>query len=526
MDPANEQALIDLEILIAEASRSQAAGAGALSAAEVFRLFHAACSLRVNGRLIRGDRNIFAEANAIMCDWDAWPMPNIDAATWTTVLDYQLDEIMHAILLRDDFLKEGFPVIGAFFETLSRIIGVFHRYSHERGGGRDLVVVQRVAARSTDISEHIWKHRESLAGLWTPSIWPDPDTSRGAYILPLVCAYQHCVVQAGTPPEFSSLKLFLYLWVSCPDQWHPSTMDLAFEFHGRIICEGSEDLIAAYIQEAIMDTFGPDLFFQRVLHDLKQERISGRYRGSLIQALDVPGLHPLMLPYFPKYPCLDAVAASLEQYGHDPDPETRILVCRNTSYLVRNCIERCVLRHDLVDSIVNVEGSLLLAALTREIHLVVDDCSEFERQNRERLYHQIQMYTRTMKTKDRRSHVRTFVTQVKTNARTDWWPNLARLQASHYRAKNDRLLNLLLTGWSAFGQACGLEEEKERRRHRREGRTFCSWPACEYSMAKPSVKLSLCQACGEAQYCGRECQKKDWNQGGHKKRCGNRLKAV
>ncbi|KZV77075.1 hypothetical protein PENSPDRAFT_280568 [Peniophora sp. CONT] len=135
------------------------------------------------------------------------------------------------------------------------------------------------------------------------------------------------------------------------------------------------------------------------------------------------------------------------------------------------------------------------------------------------------MFTNIIRARDDRVYVRKFVAQMKTTARIEWWPNLARLQAAHYRVREDRVLNLLVHFWSDFGVACGLDEGKERRRHRREGRAFCSWAACKYSMQKPPGKLLSCRACGEAQYCGRDCQRKDRNQGGHKKHCGRRLKA-
>lgn len=68
----------------------------------------------------------------------------------------------------------------------------------------------------------------------------------------------------------------------------------------------------------------------------------------------------------------------------------------------------------------------------------------------------------------------------------------------------------LLRQWESFGNACGLDAEKERKRHRREGRAFCTWAVCQWSTTKPpdGVTLKACQGCGEAQYCGHECQKR------------------
>lgn len=115
-------------------------------------------------------------------------------------------------------------------------------------------------------------------------------------------------------------------------------MNLAFEVHNEVFVYGdsAEERSLHYIKEAIIDTFGPDLFFERVLQDVQLESISGPYRAALLQALCRPGLHPLMLPYFMKHPCLDVAAAMLERFGTDPDIETRAAVCINSAFVIQS----------------------------------------------------------------------------------------------------------------------------------------------------------------------------------------------
>ncbi|KZV63290.1 hypothetical protein PENSPDRAFT_758072, partial [Peniophora sp. CONT] len=441
----------DLDVMLDSAR--EAADAGTLLGAQVLQLFQVACLLRAEGPLVRKERNIFAESTKLFTNWAWKELYDPSPESWTTILDIQLDVLMHAVLMCEHFLEEDLAIIGAFFETFERIIARLHRLSHEPNGEREIAAVQRVAACADDACEFLWAHRQSLSALWTPGTRTDLDSLRGAYILPL------------------------------------------------------------YIKEAIIDTFGPDLFFERVLQDIELEGISGRYRAALLQCLCLPGLHPLMISSFKKHRGLDAAAAVLDKYGTDPDDETRALICSNASILVHKCVAEYFLRQDLLYPLLIVDGSLLVSTLTRDILLVADNCPKLEQKEKKTLCELIQSYTRLLEAREHRSHARTFKAQIKTNARIEWWPNLARLQAAHYHAKEDQLLRLILRVWGGFGIACGLNEEKERRRHRREGRSFCSWTACKYSTQKPPGNLRLCQACGEAQYCERECQKRDWNQG-------------
>ncbi|KZV70618.1 hypothetical protein PENSPDRAFT_651349 [Peniophora sp. CONT] len=126
--------------------------------------------------------------------------------------------------------------------------------------------------------------------------------------------------------------------------------------------------------------------------------------------------------------------------------------------------------------------------------------------------------------RSRKPLAREFYAGLQARAREDWWPCLARLQVAKYRSNGSKPYSLLLEHWTELGAVLDLDEEKERKRHRKEERVFCSWPQCEFNTKRPPSKLSTCQGCGEAQYCGKTCQKSDWNSGGHKKRCGTRIK--
>ncbi|KZV74922.1 hypothetical protein PENSPDRAFT_154941 [Peniophora sp. CONT] len=120
-----------------------------------------------------------------------------------------------------------------------------------------------------------------------------------------------------------------------------------------------------------------------------------------------------------------------------------------------------------------------------------------------------------------------FAESIKSALRTEWWPSLNSLQKAAYRASSvsERgIYKEVMLEWMGLGHDVGLDG-KERKRHEHEAAQRCSWAACMWHRTTPgeSVKLKACQGCGQVRYCGRECQKSDWNKGGHRTKC-RRLK--
>ncbi|VDB94203.1 unnamed protein product [Peniophora sp. CBMAI 1063] len=49
---------------------------------------------------------------------------------------------------------------------------------------------------------------------------------------------------------------------------------------------------------------------------------------------------------------------------------------------------------------------------------------------------------------------------------------------------------------------------------------YCSWRGCAHFYREPTERaLSTCRGCGQVWYCGKECQRLDWRQGGHREAC-------
>ncbi|KZV62353.1 hypothetical protein PENSPDRAFT_658201 [Peniophora sp. CONT] len=123
-------------------------------------------------------------------------------------------------------------------------------------------------------------------------------------------------------------------------------------------------------------------------------------------------------------------------------------------------------------------------------------------------------------------HERVFRESMRSRARAVWWPSLRGAQNTKYLNghKNIPQMARLTDTWASFGRALGLDASKEQARHEKATLGRCAWRDCQYHKKAADTVLLSCKGCGEVRYCGRVCQKHDWSKGGHKARCGRRLK--
>ncbi|VDC07515.1 unnamed protein product [Peniophora sp. CBMAI 1063] len=128
----------------------------------------------------------------------------------------------------------------------------------------------------------------------------------------------------------------------------------------------------------------------------------------------------------------------------------------------------------------------------------------------------------------KRQHAaKSFLDDLKAQLRIDWWPSYRALQAAHKalplsKAYRDRRHDCesVMGAWLQLGSNLGLDLDAEQKRHGRDAARRCLWFICPHHRATDdSLKLSSCKGCGDARYCGRNCQKRDWIKGGHKKKC-------
>ncbi|VDC01528.1 unnamed protein product [Peniophora sp. CBMAI 1063] len=469
-------------------------------------------------------------------------MKEVDPDTYSTVLDLQLEKLMLDIVARDDFYDEPFQIASSIVRGLVRMINWV--FAHPAPGRRENAASGRIIASIEKVGEAMWKNKDRLPySFQCYEGYIDEEDP----VVSLVLLFTHFSERANPPvmPEVI-LKLVLNIWHRVP--YRPNMFDTAFEYHWRLVASDTpmELCSPAYVRAAVINGMGADAFMLRLIEDLHRSDISDRYAAALFEAFRMMGMTPLLRPYFIKHKCLDAVAQAIDmRCVPENGDKFRAIMYQNALVLMHLCCVDLSLNRALRKPDVAVPGRYIVDTLVRGV--AMSPHPFFEPSLRRSLRATIHVFAQSADDitsgEDKRSHARTFLAEMKARAREIWWPSLARLQAAHYIAlgntksiasvptgsgEGNKRLAGLLKQWEAFGESCGLDAERERRRHRREGRTFCSYPACQWSIVKPpeSVTLKLCQGCGEAQYCGRDCQKSDWGKGGHKEKCGNRIKSA
>ncbi|VDB91606.1 unnamed protein product [Peniophora sp. CBMAI 1063] len=270
---------------------------------------------------------------------------------------------------------------------------------------------------------------------------------------------------------------------------------------------------------------------------------------EMLFALQDLACHPLIFPSVAKYACHEASVRMTSQVlrsGIVSDPYTEFLLWY-TSHMLSQRIMAYVHRtksqndSDTMRTLTSFfRGEDLIEELARGIDLLARRGTDLgpnyhsyprESQLPSALTGRIKSVQELVVLTRFNAHAgRPFLESMKHGAHQAWWPTLRNIQKAAYLAPEatDRAVNMDISRqWSQVGAALGLSEEKERKRHEREASRRCAWAGCGLHWSTPdvSIKLKTCRGCGEVSYCGRGCQKTDWNQGRHKDKCRNRLKS-
>jgi hypothetical protein len=109
-----------------------------------------------------------------------------------------------------------------------------------------------------------------------------------------------------------------------------------------------------------------------------------------------------------------------------------------------------------------------------------------------------------------------------------WYPTVQAIRAHHVLVnehEKERLRNLVLQTWLAFGKQLGFHERVEERRHKKlaereeamdlrplssvPGARSCGWKECLCSWdGRPPHRMRKCKGCWKAWYCSTKCQKR------------------
>ncbi|KZV66324.1 hypothetical protein PENSPDRAFT_689112 [Peniophora sp. CONT] len=141
----------------------------------------------------------------------------------------------------------------------------------------------------------------------------------------------------------------------------------------------------------------------------------------------------------------------------------------------------------------------------------------------ERCYQHIYEYTTFARALCERHGKKNVLRQALTKSvRWHWYHTLKGLREME-KAEPDVVKGriLLEKAWLSFGDVLGLDEGQEEAEYYRTVKgasQFCAWKECPYHTSRPFAPLSTCKGCGQAYYCGKACQVRDWKEG-HKQAC-------
>ncbi|VDB94875.1 unnamed protein product [Peniophora sp. CBMAI 1063] len=359
---------------------------------------------------------------------------------------------------------------------------------------------------------HIWKNKFQYP-LWgsrsedglVDGAEPGPDASSATVML--LQAYQGLYesVEEFAPVSTFIPQTVLYIW----SRYDGHTSDFLMLDH--VLNHVSRSLLFrsessdALLREAIVDTnIGLDAFFNRLdseiqfAHKLSEANLLDTYIG-LLMLIDAKTFD--LMPYLSKYQVVHHVLMALM--------DDRLLV--KWPSLIQTWLRvfpvlRIAAQYFITNGTIVISGEDTIAFMSVSLTALVAEkrVSELNRQGIEEcLSVNMQDYYRIAKI---------------AGARTHWWPTLSKLRkAKRIEPNHQSLFDL----WVGFGAVLGLDANRERQRHEEEERTRCSWRECPHRgnavQDKPTTKK--CTGCAETRYCSRECQLRDWKEGGHKARC-------
>ncbi|KZV71168.1 hypothetical protein PENSPDRAFT_416280 [Peniophora sp. CONT] len=127
---------------------------------------------------------------------------------------------------------------------------------------------------------------------------------------------------------------------------------------------------------------------------------------------------------------------------------------------------------------------------------------------------------------DDRPDVYRILTEMYVCAEEGWYTSLLAMPATHTeeeRTSSERYRRVVQC-WVNPGEAFRINEDEERIKNDAVLARLCSWATCVHHYERTEEALPICKGCGEVRYCSRECQRRDWKEGGHRAKC-RRLKS-
>ncbi|KZV71610.1 hypothetical protein PENSPDRAFT_650474 [Peniophora sp. CONT] len=282
----------------------------------------------------------------------------------------------------------------------------------------------------------------------------------------------------------------------------------------------------------ILGIYGAPAYLSRLNRLLRASDLSDELDEDLGHKLSIfrtTLIHPDVVPHLNSSGMLLTMRLLAEEqarYGYAP---SEFVVLREVLGVMRAAFEGA--------PIPDGSGPLIrkydfVALLARGLKAYADDGYLIDKNERVREHGDVQSLVSILKsfqafvtaTSVRSNGKNTLRKSLRKALREQWYPTLLELQdgvACSEGEVRSRLMRMRLL-WSASGHDLGLDEAQEKAEFDRLEKLkeqTCSWKVCEYHTQLPPIAVKACKGCGQTRYCSRDCQTKDWKEGGHKSVC-------
>ncbi|KAI0314552.1 hypothetical protein OF83DRAFT_438574 [Amylostereum chailletii] len=272
------------------------------------------------------------------------------------------------------------------------------------------------------------------------------------------------------------------------------------------------------VKESAIDVFGGKELLERFHRDLDDPTLVNKDLSTCLQAMNLFVFHSAVRPYMGPLASYKHIFEALNRQTtkgereHDFNIFSRAspLLCWSSSdFPPSMCLSPMLERHDLV--CVMARGAILCAE---------NNCGPI---NTNACVCLIEDHGKLLGSPNLPAGKNRWTHLVKAATRRDWYPTLQRLR--ELRPQNGPVPHMytrLLRAWEQFGERARVDEAAERVRFERieaKKAKWCAWKQCEYHEKEPATPMLKCSGCHKVRYCDKACQRRDWKEGGHKRRC-------
>ncbi|KAI0311524.1 hypothetical protein OF83DRAFT_750835 [Amylostereum chailletii] len=273
----------------------------------------------------------------------------------------------------------------------------------------------------------------------------------------------------------------------------------------------------AFAQEAIVDTYGAQAFIERIRRDLKASHVFDQSLVSVLTFLIDLGPHPAIMRVLGKVDMFHLILdAAARQTRKSSNKEMEFLVYGFSAIMLYN-----VFGLNAISLMEACNEDQLVPFLVHGVMLHAQYVNVLQIENMSTLLEFLGKLLRRYRT-DKSIPFGDVTSQaLAQRLRRVWVSTLDKIRALPSRQSRNKMANM----WVFFGEGVGLDEATERARGKVEeplklqGPPYCHWKECEFYAKEPRKEMLRCSGCSSVQYCGKECQEKDWKDGGHKRLC-------